>query len=435
MNGFMIAAPSSGAGKTTIMLGLLRALERMNIALTPVKSGPDYIDPAYHQAASDTESFNLDSWAMRPELISAVSSRITEGGKILVVEGQKGLFDGATATEGSSAELAQLLGLPVILVVDCEKLTHSVAAIVAGFSQFRRNVLIAGVVLNRVLSDRHETMLRKALEPSGIPVLGALPFDRRLTLPVISPGQLDAEAEIALEAFLNHAATVIETHMDLQMLRHIWQGTKRLPAMANVTRLPPLGSRIAIAKDEAFAFAFAHIFEAWRRRGAELYFFSPLLDDAPQPNVDAIYLPGGYPEIFAERLAASQRFREGMREAAGRGTTIYGEGGGYMVLGDGLTDALGGRHQMLGLLPVETSVNENVEYSGYRELEPLEGGPWTSTLRGHESHQGRVISEQSTQVLFKVSDESGKELGYAGHRMGSVSGSFVRVMDIAGERS
>src|SRR5690606_35132917 len=151
MNGFMIAAPSSGAGKTTIMLGLLRALERMNVALTPVKSGPDYIDPAYHQAASDAESFNLDSWAMRPELISAVSSRINEGGTWPGVGGRTGLFDGRTVTEGSSAELAQLRGVPVILVVGCEQLTDSVAAIVAGFSQFRRSVLIAGVVLNRVI--------------------------------------------------------------------------------------------------------------------------------------------------------------------------------------------------------------------------------------------------------------------------------------------
>ncbi len=176
MKGFMIAAPASGAGKTTVTLGLLRALKRRGEELAPVKVGPDYIDPAYHKAASGMDCFNLDPWAMRPELISALSSRMTESGaRLLVAEGMMGLFDGAIDGKGSSADLARIIDLPVVLVVDCARQSHSIAALVWGFSQFRKDVLIAGIILNRVGSLRHEAMLRGALEPLGIPVLGALP--------------------------------------------------------------------------------------------------------------------------------------------------------------------------------------------------------------------------------------------------------------------
>ncbi len=241
MKGFMIAAPASGSGKTTVTLGLLRALKRRGEVLAPVKAGPDYIDPAYHRAASGVDCFNLDPWAMRPGLISALSSRMTESGaRVLVAEGMMGLFDGAIDGKGSSADLARLLDLPVVLVVDCARQSHSIAALVWGFSQFRKDVLIEGVILNRVGSPRHEAMLRGALAPLGVPVLGALPRDPALSLPERHLGLVQADEHAGLESFLEQAADVMEAHIDMDALQTIWLRPKRYDAMANVARLKPL---------------------------------------------------------------------------------------------------------------------------------------------------------------------------------------------------
>lgn len=433
MNGFMIAAPSSGSGKTTITLGLLRALKRRGVALAPVKAGPDYIDPAYHKAASGTECFNLDPWAMRSELISALSSRMTEGGKLLVAEGMMGLFDGAMDGKGSSADLAKMLDLPVVLVVDCAKQSHSIAALVSGFSQFRKDVLVAGVILNRVGSVRHETMLREALKPLGITVLGAIPRDEALVLPERHLGLVQAGEHADLERFLDHDADVLDERIDIVALTHIWSAPKRHTAMANVPRLKPLGSRIAVARDDAFAFAYTHLFEGWRRRGAEISFFSPLADETPDENADAIYLPGGYPELFAGRLASAKKFERGMKAAATKGIAIYGECGGYMVLGEALEDANGTNHSMLGLLPLETSFANRKLHLGYRLLTPLSGAPWQMPLKGHEFHYASIVREGNAERLFKVQDASGEEHGEAGLRVGSVSGSFMHVIDFCGE--
>lgn len=436
MKGFMIAAPASGSGKTTVTLGLLRALKRQGEALAPVKVGPDYIDPAYHKAASGMECFNLDPWAMRPELISALSSRMTESGaRLLVAEGMMGLFDGAIDGKGSSADLARLLDLPVVLVVDCARQSHSTAALVWGFSQFRKDVLIAGIILNRVGSPRHEAMLRGALEPLGIPVLGALPRDTALSLPERHLGLVQAGEHSDLENFLEHAADVMEAHIDLDTLQTIWSRPKRFDAMANVPRLKPLGSHIAVARDDAFAFAYAHLFEGWRRRGAEISFFSPLGDESPRQDADAIYLPGGYPELHAGRLAQAGRFETGMCEAAARGVTVYGECGGYMVLGESLQDAEGVAHPMLGLLPLETSFAKRKLHLGYRILEPLAGSPWTEPLKAHEFHYASIVREGKADRLFRARDAVGDDVGEVGLRVGSVSGSFMHVIDFCGEKA
>ncbi|MFD1198524.1 cobyrinate a,c-diamide synthase [Brucella gallinifaecis] len=435
MNGFMIAAPASGAGKTTLTLGLLRALKRRGKALAPVKAGPDYIDPAYHKAASGADCFNLDPWAMRPELISAISSRMTEGNKLLVVEAMMGLFDGALDGKGSSADLAQSLDLPVVLVVDCARQSHSVAALISGFSQFRKNVLIAGVILNRVGSGRHETMLRDAIKPLGVAVLGAIARDEALVLPSRHLGLVQAGEHADLERFLEHAADVIDARIDLSALEHIWSQPKHHEAMANVQRLAPLGNRIAVARDDAFSFAYAHLLAGWRRRGAELSFFSPLADEAPDENADAVYLPGGYPELYAGKLVASKNFQQSMRRAADRGVHIYGECGGYMVLGETLEDAQSLTYPMLGLLPLQTSFAKRKMHLGYRKLQPLPGSPWQVPLLAHEFHYASIICEGKAERLFRVNDALGETLGEAGLRVGSVAGSFMHVIDFSGENA
>lgn len=433
MKGFIVSAPCSGSGKTTITLGLLRALKTRGVALAPAKVGPDYIDPAYHMAASGERCFNLDPWGMRFELISALSARMTEGGRILVAEGMMGLFDGAIDGSGSAAELAGLLGLPVILVVDCARQSHSVAALVSGFSNFRRDVMIAGVILNRVGSPRHELMLRNALEPLGIAVLGAIPRDEALGLPERHLGLVQAMEHGNLDVFIDHAAEVMEERIDFAQLERIWLGARTRGAMANVARIPPLGQRIAIARDDAFAFAYPHLLDGWSRRGAQISFFSPLADEGPAADCDAVYLPGGYPELFAGKLASASGFASALSQLADKSVPIYGECGGYMVLGETLEDAGGARHKMLGLLPLDTSFAKSRLHLGYRKLEPLPGSPWQTPMRGHEFHYASIERESGAERLFRISDAVDDAQGEVGLRVGSVSGSFMHVIDIAGD--
>ena len=333
MKGMIVAAPSSGSGKTTVTLGLLRALRNLGVEIAPAKAGPDYIDPAYHAVASGSPCVNLDPWAMRPDLISALAARHTEGNKMLVVEGMMGLFDGASDGRGSAADLATHLSLPVIFVVDCARQSHSIAALVSGFRDFRCDVMIAGLILNRVGSVRHEAMLRSALESVGIPVLGCLPRDEGLQLPERHLGLVQAGEHLELEAFITHAGNIIGDRIDLEQIQQMANRYGPTGSMANVSRIPPLGQRIAVARDNAFAFSYWHLLDGWRRRGAEISYFSPLADEAPAGDSDAIYLPGGYPELHAGRLAQSENFASGMKSAAADKIAIYGECGGYMVLG------------------------------------------------------------------------------------------------------
>lgn len=433
MKGFLIGAPTSGSGKTTVTLGLLRALVKRGTAVAPAKAGPDYIDPAYHTAASGTQCFNLDPWAMRPELLSAMASRMVEGDKLLAVEGMMGLFDGAADGKGSAADLAVKLRLPVILVVDCSRQSHSIAALVTGFRDYRPNVPIAGLILNRVGSPRHDAMLRSVLAPLGLPILGSLPRDEMLSLPERHLGLVQAGEHGDLERFIAHAAYRVSQHIDLDLLERIANRFPSIESEANVPRVPPLGQRIAVARDDAFAFSYPHLLDGWRRRGADISFFSPLADEAPARDSDAIYLPGGYPELHAGRLAAAMRFKTALWHAAERGETIYGECGGYMTLGEAIVDADGLRHEMLNLLPVETSFARRKLHLGYRRLRPTRAAPWASPLTAHEFHYATIVREGEGSRLFHCADALGDDLGEAGLRVGSVCGSFMHVIDLAGE--
>ena len=432
MAGLLIAAPASGQGKTTVTLGLIRALKRRGVALAPAKAGPDYIDPAFHAAAGGAACFNYDPWGMRPELIRANRSLQAAGGKLFLAEAMMGLFDGAADGRGSAADLAKLLRLPVLFVVDCAKMSHSVAALVQGFARFDPSVMIAGVVLNRVSTDRHEKMLRDALGRAGIMVFGALRRDDGLVLPERHLGLVQAGEHRTLEVFIEMAADAIEAGLDIGQILRAAGGLGQVPSEANIDRLPPLGQRIAVARDIAFAFSYAHTLFGWRRRGAEISFFSPLAGEGPADHADAVYLPGGYPELHAGALAAAAGFREGMQAAIARGATIFGECGGYMVLGEALTDAEGRTHRMLGALPLETSFAERRRHLGYRRLKPLGGFPWNRELTAHEFHYATVTREGEAERLFDVRDALGDDLGAAGLRCGKVAGSFMHVIDLAG---
>ncbi|KQT64110.1 MULTISPECIES: cobyrinate a,c-diamide synthase [unclassified Aureimonas] len=427
MSGLLVAAPSSGSGKTVLTLALLRALKNRGLAVSAAKAGPDYIDPAFHAAATGRPALNLDPFAMRPDLIRALAAEA--GGEALVVEGMMGLFDGAADGTGSSADLAELLGLSCLLVVDCAKVSQSVAALVRGFRDHRPGLTLAGLLLNRVGSARHEAMLRTALEPIGLPVLGVVPRSPALHLPERHLGLVQAGEHGDLERFVSGAAEMVAAHADMAALEAL--ARRMASAAPGVARLPPLGQRIAVARDEAFAFAYPHLLAGWREAGAELLPFSPLAGEAPDGGADAVFLPGGYPELHAGRLADAVAFRAGMQAAAARGASIYGECGGYMVLGSGLVDAAGERHAMLGLLPLETSFAARRLHLGYRRVRALGPVPFGGRATAHEFHYATILSQGAAAPLFQAEDALGEDLGTMGLVERRVAGSFLHLIDVA----
>ncbi|ABV93435.1 cobyrinic acid A,C-diamide synthase [Dinoroseobacter shibae DFL 12 = DSM 16493] len=418
--GLLLAAPASGAGKTTVTLGILAALTARGLAVRGAKSGPDYIDPQFHAAATGQDCLNLDPWAMTPDMLRHLAS----GPDLLIVEGAMGLFDGAADGSGASADLARHLGLPVVLIVDAARMAQSIAPLVAGFAHHDPDVTVAGVILNRVGSPRHTDMLRTALAPLGIPVLGAVPRRADLATPSRHLGLVQATERADLDAFLARAGAQIGATVDLDALTAC---ARPLPDGPTVpTALPPPGQRIAVARDAAFGFAYPHMLQAWRAAGAEVLPFAPLADDPAPEDADAIFLPGGYPELHAGKLAAATVFLDSLRRAAGRDTLIYGECGGYMVLGDGLVDADGIRHRMAGLLTLETSFAHRKLHLGYRTLRPL-GGPFSGPFRGHEFHYAATLRAEGPP-LFAAADATGVPLGETGLRRGSVCGSFAHIV-------
>ncbi|EWY40272.1 cobyrinic acid a,c-diamide synthase [Skermanella stibiiresistens SB22] len=424
----VIAAPSSGSGKTVAVLALLRHFRRAGVAVASRKVGPDYIDPMFHAAASGGPCLNLDPWAMRPATVARLADADAD---LLVVEGVMGLFDGAADGTGSTADLAAAAGWPIVLVVDAKAQSQSVAALVHGFATFRRDVTIAGVILNRVGSPNHEAILRAALAPLDVTVLGALPRLDALRLPDRHLGLVPAGEHGALEDFLEGAADAVARHVDTAALRDLARPAG-FSGGTDTSPMAPLGQRIAIASDDAFVFAYPHLLAGWRDAGAELSHFSPLADQPPDALADAVFLPGGYPELHAARLATSTGFLSGLRSAAARGAIIYGECGGYMVLGRSLEDGDGVPHTMAGLLPVDTSFAKRRLHLGYREAVTVAAsalGPVGTVHRGHEFHYASIMAEDGDAPLFRARDARGSDMGSMGTRRGTVMGSFVHLVD------
>ncbi|MCR9135405.1 MAG: cobyrinate a,c-diamide synthase [Alphaproteobacteria bacterium] len=431
MSGLLVASPMSGSGKTTFTLGLLRALRNKGVALAPGKAGPDYIDPAFHAAASGETCLNFDPWGMRRELLRANAGVALSRQRLLVIEAMMGLYDGAADGTGSAAELAVGLNLPVLFVVNCQKMSHSIAALVRGFSDHDPNVMIAGVVLNNVASPRHEAMLRVALDNIGIRVVCVLYRDGGLEVPERHLGLVQAGEHQALEQFIERAASLVEQSCNLDELLAMASSLGDVETVSNIDRLPPPGQRVAVARDLAFAFCYEHMLLGWRRRGADIRFFSPVANEAPPEDADAVYLPGGYPELHAGQLSQAAVFKAGIKEAASRNAPVYGECGGYMVLGEGLIDAAGCRHPMAGLLPLTTSFEQRKLHLGYRHLAPPSDFFWPMALTAHEFHYATIVEEGRAERLFDVADAQGHALASAGLRSGSVSGSFMHVIDRA----
>jgi cobyrinic acid a,c-diamide synthase len=432
--GLIITAPQSGAGKTTVTLALIAALKRRGRAVHAAKAGPDYIDPAFHAAVSGAASVNLDSWAMPEALLDTLAAQATDGADVLVIEGVMGLFDGAPGVpgkNGATADLAAHFDLPVVLVLDVARQAQSAAALARGFATHDPAVRIAGVILNRVASQRHRALVTDAVVASGIPVLGALPRDETLALPERHLGLVQAKEHPALATVVDHLAVIAERCFDLDAIAAKAVPLRIAPTAGRAAALPPPGQRIALANDQAFSFVYPHVVDTWRKAGAEILPFSPLADEAPPENADCCWLPGGYPELHAEALAAAQRFATALRRFADT-RAVHGECGGYMVLGEALEDATGRRHAMTGLLGHSTSFAERKLHLGYRTARLLADGPLGAKgafVRGHEFHYASLIAAADDEPFAEIADGEGRRVdGSSGGRRGRVTGTFFHAI-------
>ena len=427
--GIVVAGLNSQSGKTTLTLGLLRALAQAGHDVAAAKSGPDYIDCALLSAACPVPAVNLDAQAMSGDTIRDLATK--QPGSILVVEGAMGLFDGTDNEGGSTASLAKTIRLPIVLVIDVRHQAQTAAAIAAGFAaQLPDESPLAGVVLNLVASPRHEALIAAALAKRGVAMFGALPADAGVVIPsrhlgLVQAGELQETGK--LEPAINSAGKLVASHIDVDA---IVQAGKPVSAPVNTppSPPPPPGQRIAVARDAAFSFCYEHTLMWWREGGAEILPFSPLGDEAPDANADFVFLPGGYPELHLERLAGASRFMKGLCDAAARGVRIYGECGGYMVLGKSIIDENGASFAMAGLLDLETSFAERQLHLGYRRLVARhEFWPGMGESTGHEFHYTTAVREKG-DPLFDVTDAAGAELAPAGLVSGSVCGSYMHMI-------
>ena len=417
------------------MLGLLAAFRAQGIAVQPFKSGPDYIDPAFHAAASGRPSVNLDSWAMTPARIAGLVGA-ADGLDLVLAEGSMGLFDGVAtpgeAGSGASADIAALMGWPVVLVIDVSGQAQSAAAVAAGFAAYRPDVRVAGVVLNRVASPRHEALVRAGMEAAGITVFGALPRQSSIALPERHLGLVQAEEQPKLTQFLEDVGAFVAANVDLVALHAAALGGGAIE-VHSVQAKPP-GQRIALARDAAFSFVYPHLLAGWRQAGAEVLPFSPLADEGPDASADTCWLPGGYPELHAGVLAAAGRFRQGLREFA-ETRAVHGECGGYMAMGAGLIDAQGVRHEMAGLLGMVTSFEKRRMHLGYRMATlnaRANGHPAGARLRGHEFHYATIVKQPDaplasvTDATGAVVPETGSVVAFSGG--GRATGTFFHLI-------
>ncbi len=433
--GLILAAPASGSGKTLVTAGLARHLRRRGLCVAAAKAGPDFVDPTFLAAATGKPCPNLDVWAMRPATLAGLVAELEADAEIVLCEGVMGLFDGSgpEGEAGSTAELARVTGWPVVLIVDARGQGASVAALLRGFALHQALVPLAGVIFNRVSSDRHGALLAGAVT-RHLPRLarfGALPAEPELSLPSRHLGLVPAGEVGASDAVIDHCAAQIDAGIDIDRLVDLARRSVFTTAAATVP-IPPPGQRIAVARDQAFCFAYPAVLEGWQRQGAELAFFSPLVDEPPDPTADSVYLPGGYPELWADRLASGEAFISGLRQAAADRKPIYGECGGYMVLGDALIDGEGHSQRMAGLLPLVTSFAERRLHLGYRCASMLGNCPLGAIgarFRGHEFHYATLIRQGTADPLLAVTDAAGTDLGPCGLQRGSVFGSFIHLVD------
>ena len=476
INGFLIAAPQSGSGKTTISMAIMAALVRRGMAVAPFKCGPDFIDPGYHRVVTGRPSINLDGWMCPEQFVRQTFLTGQTGAAIAIIEGVMGLFDGIgpSSTVGSSAQIAAITGAPVVLVVNARGMAASAAALVAGFARFDPLVRLAGVIFNNVGSVSHATLLKEALAAHcpGILCLGCVPRDQALTIPSRHLGLVTADDNPLSEEFIRQFADMAESCLDLDQLSQLQippgppfvkggailapkfnEGGAILAPKFNeggailATQLDKGGPegilpiRIAVARDPAFCFMYEDNLRLLQEAGAELVFFSPLHDAALPADVLGIYLPGGYPELYAGQLDKNNGMKESIRTAALAGMPIYAECGGFVYLMEGIEASEDqSSADFVGIFPVRCKMLPRRKALGYRQVE-LTGnvsiGAKGTVLRGHEFHYSEIgPMPEEVERCYQVSRQ-GVTLGWEGFRIGNCLASYVHLhfgsgQDIAG---
>jgi cobyrinic acid a,c-diamide synthase len=424
--GFLIAAPSSGSGKTTITLGLLRLLARRGLAVQPFKCGPDYLDTMLHAMAASTgetarPGLNLDTFMASKAHVRSLFARHASTAEISVVEGVMGLFDGAEKSDGSSAEIAALLGLPVIMVIDGSKMAYSAAPMLFGFKNFDPSVNVTGVIFNRVGSASHYSYLEAAAIDVGVEPLGYLPRNSAITIDERHLG-LNTSAEYDRQAIIDAMADHIEKTVNIERLLEV--AKIELPeaeAVQPATRTP--SQVIAVARDEAFNFIYHANIEALSRYG-EVRFFSPLHDER-LPDADLVYLAGGYPELHAQALAENAAMRHAIAAWCRSGGATYAECGGLMYLGKTLTLADGAAWPMCGALDLDTTMQEARLTLGYRKVWPAEADG--VELRGHEFHYSRISRQGEIETIAEIRNARDQKVDTQLFRAGNTIASYLHL--------
>jgi cobyrinic acid a,c-diamide synthase len=442
MNGFLISGTASGVGKTTVTLAILACLRRRGLKVQPFKGGPDFLDTTHHTRIAGRTARNLDTWMLSAEANHDVLNSATRDADALIVEGMMGLFDGKDgATEtGSSAEIAKLLKLPVLLVVDCAKIARSIAAVVHGFESFDPELSLAGIILNRVASDKHYKLLSSAIEARcKTPILGWLPRESQIAIPERHLGlhaaveDSSAKDTGSLDQELDFLANLAEKHLQVDEILKLQCGLDVLsePSTQKTTSKAfqhPL--RIGVARDRAFSFYYEDNLDLLREQGAELIPFSPVADSHLPANLDALYLGGGYPELYAQPLSRNTRMLDEIRNFARSGKHIYAECGGMIYLSECLISGDGVTYPMTGILPLTTEMTGKLVDFGYVTVQFTEDcilGPRGTTIRGHSFHYSRIAPTTQITTSYAVQFSlSGKEQ-LEGFTQGNILASYVHL--------
>ncbi len=415
----LVAATNSGCGKTTFTLGLLRLLRRRGLEVAGFKCGPDYIDPKFHQLASGRESINLDLYMMSPEHVGSTYARYSQGADAIVVEGVMGLYDGSEKMQGSPAEIAKLLDIPVVLLVNAASSAYSVGAIIYGYKHWQPGVRIVGVVFNRVASENHYSFLADAARDAGVESLGYIPRTQSLEVPSRHLG-LSLEELARLDAFPDQVADLLEAHVDIARLLELCASLSPQVIEEQLPEPSAHGMRIAVARDEAFNFSYPENIRALERLGQVCY-FSPLRD-ATLPECELLYLPGGYPEFYLDRLSANSAMRSSIRDYAEAGGRILAECGGMMYLTRAIIDEDSSSYPMCGILDNAATMQGMKLSLGYRcvRTKALE-------LRGHEFHYSRLTEAGSEAVVAEQFGAKGNKVPTALYRYRNVLAGYTHL--------
>ena len=427
----VIGATHSGTGKTSLSLALVAALRRRGLLVQTFKVGPDFLDPTYHTIASGRPCYNLDGWMTGREYVCDLFARTSADADIAIIEGVMGLFDGADAesSEGSTAEIAQWLNAPVLLVVNAHGVARSIAAMVKGFAGFESGLNVAGVVANQCGSDRHSAWLSDSLKSESLPVLvGAIPRGAFPELPSRHLGLVSADSRVLPENVINALADAAERYVSIDDMLNI---ARNAPPLENASErcLAEKRVRIGVARDEAFHFYYQDMFDEMARRGCELVEFSPV-KDAHLPDVDGLYIGGGYPEACAEALSANKSMLDSIQRFAQTNKPIYAECGGLMYLSGGLETLDGKRYALVGLLPSWTRMREKKKALGYVEITLKEDSLWGArgdVLRGHEFHYSELIDNPNWKPVYDVKRRRSDEITLEGFQNGNILASYAHL--------